>query len=88
MSKKGPTTRSVSIYDQDETEFGFDSDIGNSYFQTDFHVNDLSRLEIMEYLNWKNEKACQEYQDFGGILSMSPKVFHRTCIRRDDGFAY
>ena len=83
MLKKGPPPRSVSIYDQDEMEFAFDSDIGNEYFRTRFDAESLSGHEIMEYLNWKNENVCPDHQDLGGTLSISPKV----CFAGSKGFA-
>ena len=66
---------SVEIYDQDEIEVNFDSGTESSFLKTNFDVFTFSKLQIMEYLKWKNENACQEYNDLGGVNDKSLKVY-------------
>ena len=65
---------SIVIFDQDEVEINFDSGIASHYFQTNFDAFTFSERQIMEYLNWNNQNACREYQDFGGAFHTNTKV--------------
>lgn len=74
---------------QDEIEIDLDSEIENNFFKTNFDVYAFSFLQIMEYLKWKNENACQVYQDFGGVMDKTRKVcsyiYIQLCFQIKNG---
>ena len=67
------------IYDQNDIEIDFDTEIENNYFTTNFDAYAFSSLQITEYFKWKNEKSCKDYQDFGGYLHDAFKVARCRC---------
>ena len=72
-------TQSIIIYDECELQIDFESEMEKEYEGKGFDVNTLSAFQIMEYVKWKNDSACQVQQVYGGVLqnSVTPPLIDR-----------
>lgn len=58
-SYHGVQLRDIYIYDDDEIHVDFDNKADSRYIGIGFSVETLSVSQIMEYLKWKNQRACE-----------------------------
>ena len=74
----------IYIYKGDEILVDFDHNAGTDYVANSFSLETLAVSQIMEYLKWKNQRACEVTKKiiFYSIVGIYRDIFFKKTVKK------